>query len=66
MDVGSYYELTARPNGIWLGTVLYAFIGSNDGDGPYGSLTLDGTGNVYGETRIGGTDDLGVIFEVTH
>jgi hypothetical protein len=62
---GVVYELTPRPNGVWLETVLHAFTGSNDGDGPCGTLTLDGTGNVYGETRIGGTDGLGAIFEVT-
>jgi hypothetical protein len=62
---GVIYELTPRLNGIWLETVLHAFAGSNDGDGPYGGLALDATGNIYGETRIGGIDGLGVIFEVT-
>jgi uncharacterized repeat protein (TIGR03803 family) len=38
------------------------FDGSAKGRNPYGSLTLDG-GRFYGMTEMGGTNDLGVIFE---
>jgi uncharacterized repeat protein (TIGR03803 family) len=27
-------------------------------------MTVDEAGNLYGETRIGGTYDLGAIFEI--
>ncbi len=46
--------------------VAYTFKNStnNDGDGPDGRMTVDEAGNLYGETRIGGTYDLGAIFEI--
>jgi hypothetical protein len=37
---------------------------NNDGDGPDGRMTVDEAGNLYGESRIGGTYDLGAIFEI--
>ena len=35
-------------------TVLYAFEGGSDGEGPSGSLLSDGAGNLYGTTVYGG------------
>ena len=65
---GVVYELLPPgKSGIqWNEKVLYSFTGGNDGNGPLGRLTFDGSGNLYGETRIGGTDNLGVVFEITH
>lgn len=59
---GVVYELS--PSGKF--RVVYAFENSNnnDGDGPDGRMTSDSSGNLYGETRIGGTDGLGTIFEI--
>jgi hypothetical protein len=58
---GVVYELS--PAGF---RVVYTFANSNnnDGDGPDGRMTSDPNGNLYGETRIGGTDGLGTIFEI--
>jgi hypothetical protein len=46
--------------------VAYTFenSNSNDGDGPDGRMASDTSGNLYGETRIGGTAGLGAIFEI--
>ncbi len=35
-------------------TVLYTFTGYEDGDDPYGGLTADAEGNLYGTTGLGG------------
>jgi uncharacterized repeat protein (TIGR03803 family) len=43
-------------------TVLYEFTGPN-GDGPNGSLLLEG-GKLYGYTNSGGVDNQGTIFEI--
>ncbi|HTT82771.1 MAG TPA: choice-of-anchor tandem repeat GloVer-containing protein [Rhizomicrobium sp.] len=47
-------------------TVLHPFAGgSSDGALPVASLIIDGAGNLYGTTYIGGTDDMGTVFKVT-
>src|SRR5215472_6173128 len=37
-------------------TVLHSFIGGPDGQGPYGRLTMDRAGNLYG-VNMGGLDN---------
>ncbi len=61
---GSVFKLTPGDSG-WTFTDLYDFTGGNDGGQPYGSLTVDGHGNVYGTTAIGGSANQGVAFEIT-
>jgi uncharacterized repeat protein (TIGR03803 family) len=45
-------------------TVLYSFMGGADGSQPFGSLLLDGAGNLYGTTSAGGTSGNGVVFKL--
>ena len=45
-------------------TVLYEFTGSPDGAGSYARLVQDSTGNLYGTTPIGGTNN-GTVFEIS-
>lgn len=46
-------------------TVLYAFTGGTDGGEPYGGVTADGAGNLYGTAITGGNSaGLGVVFEL--
>jgi uncharacterized repeat protein (TIGR03803 family) len=57
--------------GKWTESVLYTFTGGSDGKNPYGGVTLDGAGNLYGTTVSGGTggtcagDGCGVVFKLT-
>jgi hypothetical protein len=65
---GTVFELTPLS---WNETTLYTF-SMNDlvnGVQPIGGLVADGSGNLYGVTRQGGTgtgtSDLGTVFELT-
>ncbi len=49
----------------WTETVLHTFGGSGDGAMPYGGLTADADGNLYGTTSAGGSAGLGVVFKLT-
>jgi uncharacterized repeat protein (TIGR03803 family) len=49
-------------------SVLYNFCqltNCTDGARPAGALTLDASGNLYGTTILGGTNNAGVLFKVT-
>jgi len=54
----------------WKETVLHDFKGEPDGSSPTQGLTLDGKGNIYGTTALGGkggNSGYGTVFEVaTH
>lgn len=62
-NMGCVFELSPSA-GAWQETTLYSFSG-NDGKGPYGGLTLDGLGNLYGTTDEGGAYNRGVAFELS-
>jgi uncharacterized repeat protein (TIGR03803 family) len=59
---GTVFEVAQGSGTI---TTLASFNGTN-GRQPYNSLILDGSGNLYGTTRIGGASNDGVVFEVAH
>jgi uncharacterized repeat protein (TIGR03803 family) len=44
-------------------TVIYTFTGA-DGSQPWGGLTLDHAGNLYGTTAFGGAFDAGVLYKL--
>ena len=47
-------------------TILHSFAGdSTDGGFPYGGLTIDASGNLYGSTIFGGPNNSGSIFKIT-
>jgi uncharacterized repeat protein (TIGR03803 family) len=49
-------------------TTLYNFCqqpNCADGQSPFGGLTSDSASNLYGTTKEGGTNGLGVVFEIT-
>lgn len=48
---------------VWTNSVLYRFTGP-DGALPYGTLTSDPSGNLYGTTLVGGTAGPGTAYEV--
>ena len=67
---GTVFELAPAGGGQWQQSVLYSFGCFDDGKNPYGGVTLDATGNLYGTTAAGGTgtctgDGCGVVFKLT-
>jgi uncharacterized repeat protein (TIGR03803 family) len=72
---GTVFELSppAQSGGTWTYSIIYNFctVGGNgsclDGEGPYGRLTFDPSGNLYGTTTGGGTASAagGVVFELS-
>jgi uncharacterized repeat protein (TIGR03803 family) len=68
---GSVFQLTPTGSG-WTHTVLYSFTGGADGGQPYGGVTLDAAGNLYGTAVIGGRggscpeDGCGVAYKLTN
>jgi uncharacterized repeat protein (TIGR03803 family) len=66
-DAGLVYELTPNGDGTWTDTVLYNFCSLGncaDGEYPYSSVIFDHSGNLYGTTAIGGTKQLGTVFQL--
>ena len=61
---GLVYELT-ETRGVWKETVLYSFTGGADGGYPNGPLVMDEAGNLYGTALQGGTQNYGVVFELS-
>ena len=69
---GSVFKLTPSSQG-WIFTSLYDFTGGTDGGEPWGGVTIDSSGNLYGTTLYGGTSQTGcndgygcgVIWEIT-
>jgi uncharacterized repeat protein (TIGR03803 family) len=65
---GTVFELSPLAGGKWKETVLYSFTGGSDGKNPYGGVTLDSKGDLYGTTVSGGSggscsgEGCGVVF----
>jgi uncharacterized repeat protein (TIGR03803 family) len=69
-DCGLVFELTPT-QGEWKETVLYNFLGGNDGAYPLGGVIFDKAGNLYGTTSSGALRGIacagcGTVFKLTH
>lgn len=62
---GTVYKLAPSGNGGWTETTLYAFRGAPDAGFPYGAVTFDSQGNLYGTTYYAGANNLGSIYRLT-
>ena len=64
---GTVFELTRSSSG-WTEKILYNFgFFPNDGYIPYGGLSFDAAGNLYGTTTAGGTTTVdGTIFKIAN
>ena len=61
--VGAVFEISPQA-GTWNETNLFFFTRQN-GEFPEGSLLGDAAGNLYGTTWLGGTFNMGTVFEIT-
>jgi len=65
---GNAFELKppSRPGGRWTESVLWNLGNGDDGNTLSAGLTMDKSGNLYGTSTNGGTDDqAGTVFELT-
>ena len=63
-NCGEVFKLSPS-NGSWVYTDLYDFQGTDDGCAPYGFVTLDASGNIYGTASEGGALMLGTVWQIT-
>ncbi len=59
---GTVFEV---PRGAYAITTVASFTSTN-GSAPYGGVTLDSSGNLFGTTYSGGSNNTGTVFEVVH
>ncbi len=64
---GTIFELTPGAGGTWTYNQIYQFGSSTntDGSSPYGPLTIDSAGNIYGTTQAGGLYNDGAVYRVS-
>jgi uncharacterized repeat protein (TIGR03803 family) len=63
---GTVFELSPNDTGGWNETVLHSFTGGADGGNPlYSYVIFDRAGNLYGTTSYGGTNEYGLVFELS-
>ncbi|MGC2111637.1 MAG: choice-of-anchor tandem repeat GloVer-containing protein [Candidatus Korobacteraceae bacterium] len=60
---GAVFKLSPSGTG-WTETIIHNIDGT-DGDEPYGGVTFDASGNLYGTTFVGGPQGGGTAFELT-
>jgi Domain of unknown function (DUF4214) len=61
---GTVFELVKGVSG-YTKTTLYSFAGAtSDGGSPYGTLIMDASGNLFGATHGGGTNNVGTVYEL--
>ncbi|MGA8489083.1 MAG: choice-of-anchor tandem repeat GloVer-containing protein [Terriglobales bacterium] len=66
LGCGVAFQMTPNSDGSWTYHVLHRFANfKTDGQYPYGGLTVDSKGNVYGTTTEGGKFGNGTVFELT-
>jgi uncharacterized repeat protein (TIGR03803 family) len=62
---GTVFELSPGSGGAWTEIVLHTFEAGNDGDAPFAGVIFDRSGNLYGTTYAGGSNDSGTVFELS-
>ncbi|HTZ96010.1 MAG TPA: choice-of-anchor tandem repeat GloVer-containing protein [Terriglobales bacterium] len=60
---GTVFMLSPQTNGSWKETVLHDFQGI-DGENPTGSLVFNSSDNLYGTASAGGSEGMGLVFEL--
>lgn len=70
LGCGVVFKLSPASSGHWEESVIYTFKGGSSGATPFGGLTFDEAGNIYGATLVGGGGTncgglgCGIVFEL--
>jgi len=59
-------QATIPNDGSGSENALYSFSGGADPKSPYAGLIFDKAGNLYGTTQMGGANNQGTVFQMTH
>jgi uncharacterized repeat protein (TIGR03803 family) len=62
---GTAFEVSPAAGGKWNFKTLYAFKGQPDAGFPYGGLSFDKAGNLYGTSYYDGANDLGGVYKLS-
>jgi uncharacterized repeat protein (TIGR03803 family) len=62
---GTAFKLSPTQDGKFKFKTLYAFKGQPDAGFPYGGLTFDVAGNLYGTTYYDGANNLGSVYQLS-
>jgi uncharacterized repeat protein (TIGR03803 family) len=63
---GIVFELKPAAGGGYTERILHSFGAGTDGSVPgWSSLIFDASGNLYGTTEVGGSNDAGTVYEIT-
>jgi uncharacterized repeat protein (TIGR03803 family) len=62
---GVAFELMRTATGAWKLKPIYAFRGQPDAGLPYGALSFDADGNLYGTSYYDGANGLGAVYQLT-
>jgi len=68
---GTVFKLTLNSGKTWSESIIHDFSGGDDGNGPFGGITLGPDGSLYGTTAYGGcafsvcNGGCGVVFRLT-
>jgi uncharacterized repeat protein (TIGR03803 family) len=60
---GTVFELV-HSGDEWTEKILHSFQSGSDGERPLFTLTLDQSGNLYGTTQYGGSNNTGTVFQL--
>jgi uncharacterized repeat protein (TIGR03803 family) len=60
---GSIFELSPATGGSWTFSIIHSFGLAGDGGDPYGPISIDASGNLYGTTTGGGFFGYGTVFK---
>jgi len=63
---GTVFELTPVGSCTWTLKTLHNFTAGGGECGPYGTLVMDGSGNLYGTTKCDGATGNGNVFELAY